>query len=426
MHILERKSTFEIFFCSILLVTAVYTFYLLIYSKGIQQNTLFFGGPGSPDTFMDFFNVLKYISTNDPYHYTLFASISEKAYPPFAYLILYPFSTVTNSMNLNPADVRNSQFGIMSVSIFLGTCILLMCFLFFHYKVGSGLTKAATALALLSSGIFFFSLERGNTIFLAVVCLGAFLFWYKSENRIIRELSYIALACAAGLKVYPVLFGILLLKDKQWSAAVRTIVYGGLVFFLPFLFFTGGFSNISQLLTNVQLNSDAYIFLSPLARFGWPAYYLTTGSSLSELHSWITFGNILMVLSVILCFGFRSQWKTIALLTCALIASPVNSAYYNGLYIFIPIIFFLNEKKHTIYDWITVMLFIVILNPYQFVIDGIVMTVIFANKALLLLYIYLLIEAMILSGVRLYSYFSRKHHWKTGFGSARIPLDNKQ
>lgn len=424
MHILEKKSTFEIFFCSLLLATAVYTFYVLIYTKGVQQNTLFFGGPGSADTFMDYFNVLKYISTKDPYHYTLLASISEKAYPPFAYLILYPFSVASNSINIYPADVRNSQFGIMSVFVFLGICILLMCFLFFHYKVGSGLTKAATVLALLSSGIFLFSLERGNTIFLAVVCLGTFLFWYKSENPILRELSYVALACAAGLKVYPVLFGILLLKDKKWFAAARTMVYGGLVFFLPFLFFTGGLSNISQLLTNVQLNSDAYIFLSPLVRFGWPAYYLTTGRSLSELYSWITFGNILMVLSVILCVGFRSQWKTITLLTCALIASPVNSAYYNGLYIFVPIIFFLNEKKHTIFDWITVLLFVVILNPYQFVINGVVMTVIIANKALLLLYIYLFIEAMILSGIRLYTYVRRKHHYKTGNGSTTIPLEH--
>lgn len=67
----------------------------------------------------------------------------------------------------------------------------------------------------------------------------------NSENRILRELALIALAVAFGLKLYPAFFGMLLLYDKQYFRAIRTAIYGLLLFFLPFLAFHEGFSGIS-------------------------------------------------------------------------------------------------------------------------------------------------------------------------------------
>ncbi len=408
VHLLEKKSTFELFFCTLMLSASAYFLFVLCSSNAKEQYTIFFGGPASGDSFMDFFNVVKYVSTRDPYHYTELFGLSEKAYPPLAYLILYPFSLLLDYKGITPVMAKGSQMGLMSLFFFLGVSVLVYAFLLYHYKTGSGLTKAATVFALFSSGIFLFAVERANTILLTVGFLAAFLFWYKSDSRRLREFSYIALACAAALKVYPAIFGILLLKDRRWFDSIRTAVYGAMAFFLPFFFFVGGRYNLGQLLINVGLNTEAYRFLAPNYRFGWLAYYLGTATGTKDYQSWINLGNLALILAVILSLALKSHWKTITLLSCAIIAAPVNSAYYCGLYIFIPIVFFLNENRHSIFDWIYLLLFAVILNPIQFLQDKVPVTVPIANNALLILFLALLIEAAVRAGITIYSFISRR------------------
>lgn len=86
------------------------------------------------------------------------------------------------------------------------------------------------------SSISLFSFERGNIIYLAVINSIFFLVNYQSENKIIREMSFIALAIAAALKGFPALLGILLLYDKRHKEAIRLIVHGVIFSFLPFCF----------------------------------------------------------------------------------------------------------------------------------------------------------------------------------------------
>ena len=408
IHLLKRKSSFEIFFCSLMLAVSAYSLFLLCSSHAEQQYTMFFGGPGSGNSFMDFFNVVKYVSTRDPYHFTELYGLSEKAYPPLAYLILYPFSCLLDYRTIAPVAAKGTQMGIMSLFFFIGVSVLICAFLLFHYKTGSGLTKAATVFALFSSGTFLFAVERANMILLTAGLLAAFLFWYKSDSRMLREFAYIALACAAALKVYPAIFGLLLLKDRRWIDAVRAAIYGVLAFFIPFFFFTGGRYNFNQLLINVQLNTEAYRFLAPNYRFGWLAYYLWTHTDFPDYQSWINLGNVMMVLAIVFFIAMKSHWKAIMLLTCVIIATPVNSAYYCGLYIFIPIIFFLNEKKHSFFDWIYILLFVVILNPLQFTCENLPVTVPIANCALLILFILLLSEAIYHAGLEIYRQISKR------------------
>jgi hypothetical protein len=249
------------------------------------------------------------------------------------------------------------------------------------------------------SGVFIYSLERANIIFFAVLFLGIFLFFYKSTDPVLREIAYLALACATALKVYPVVFGILILKDRRWFAAIRTMLYGIAAFFLPFFFFYGGLSNFKQLLSNVEENSIFYLFVTPSYRLGWLPLFLCTNIDFSNYQSWINFGNILMLIAVILSFFMKSQWKTVTLLTCAIITSPINSAYYCGLFLFAAIILFLNENEHSCFDIIYLLLFIVVLNPFQFIANGEAITIFVANCSLLCLYLLLLIDAIIQVGI---------------------------
>lgn len=251
-------------------------------------------------------------------------------------------------------------------------------------------------LALFSSGIFVFSVERGNTILLTAFFLAAFLLGYRSENRIVREMSYFALACAAGLKVYPAVFGILLLKEKRFIDVLRTVLYGAAAFFLPFLYFSGGFSALSTIFENVSLNAQAYKLQTPTFRFGFLPFYLSFDLTQTQVDSWLTVGNVVFVLAVLASLFLKSHWKTAMILACAIIAVPVNSAYYAGLYLFVPILLFLNEEKHPLFDWVYLLMILFILNPFQIVgQDMVLYTGRIANAALLLLLISLLCEGVI-------------------------------
>jgi hypothetical protein len=62
----------------------------------------------------------------------------------------------------------------------------------------------------------------------------------------------------AGIKLTPAVLGILLLYNKQWKEVVCIIIYGCIFFFLPFLLFEGGFSNLGQMLNNVMFRLETY------------------------------------------------------------------------------------------------------------------------------------------------------------------------
>lgn len=389
---LTKRSLFQTLFCFVLLGFSAATWILLTTSSGNAQNTIFFNGKDSTDSFMDFFNVLKYISTGDPYHYIAYNSLAEKAYPPFSYMILIPFSLISDALHQDPFVMRGTQFGMMSLFLFVGISVLLFALLLYRYTEGSGFVKTAVLLALFSSGINIFSIERANTVILAAAFLAAFLFWYQSDSRLLRELSYIALACSAGLKVFPAVFGILLLKDKRWFGSIRTVLYGLLLFFLPFLFFKGGFANVTQMFGNMFLNSDEYMFREPVFRFGFLPFAMASG--IGNERVFLVLGYVLLVLSLLLCLVFKEKWKAVLLITCAVMTAPVNCSYYCGLYLFAAILLFLNAEEHPIIDWIYLLLFLIVLNPFQIMFGEESFTSILANNALLFMYLLLIAEAL--------------------------------
>ena len=71
-----------------------------------------------------------------------------------------------------------------------------------------------------------FCLERGNILILSVVFAMFFIFFKDSDNKFIKELSYISLAMSAGIKIYPAVFGLTLIIEKKYKEALRLLFYG--------------------------------------------------------------------------------------------------------------------------------------------------------------------------------------------------------
>ncbi len=60
------------------------------------------------------------------------------------------------------------------------------------------------------------TLERGNSILYVIDLILIFLVYYESENKYCRIIAYLALAMAVGFKIWPVFFGLLLLRKRQY------------------------------------------------------------------------------------------------------------------------------------------------------------------------------------------------------------------
>lgn len=400
----QLKNKFEVTFIISLVSLSLLTLSLFFISHGSQQATIIF--KSGEDSFMDFFNVLKYISTRDPYHYDLYQPLCEKQYPPLSYLLLYPFTKLYNYIDNSAASAISNPNAMISFVILFAILFTIYGILLFKMKNGSNLVRFFTGLALITSGISLFSLERGNLIYLSAICVAFYLIGYSHKKSWVREFSYVSLAIAFALKCYPALFGILLLYEKRYNDAIKVAVYGLALFFLPFLFFNGGFENLWPMIQNLEENSTNYMFRDITYRFGFIPAAMIFNLSKTQIEFVHLFSGILVILSALTAWSHRLRWKKIMLLTCSIILFPVNCGYYCGLYLFVPIILFLNEEHHRSLDWIYIILIIIILNPYQYYINDYLVTVPTANLILIGLYISLSVEAVEFSIRHLINYFS--------------------
>lgn len=369
---LTRKYNYEkVFIAAILILFSFFAIGFISEFAGDQAN-IFFAKTG--DYMADYHNVAKCCAEKNIYHFGEVDTLShEHAYPPLTYMIFYYLSKCANYLNLGAFEAgRGTTIGLAVSSFFMFFISALFYVILYDAYNGKKSYKFLLSMALLLSSIFIFSFERGNTIILAAGCLFFFILNYKSDNKIIRELAFIALAVAAALKAYPALFGILLIFEKQYKEAIRLAVYGLVFTFLPFLFFKGGFGNIPIWINNLSANSNVYNYgVFPRFNFRFFASRIsdpTLKESVYRIFPKIDF--LLCGTATLLSFFHDKTWKKILQLLLVIVILPVNSAEYCGLYLFLAIILFFNEEQKTKFDWLYLALFILILNPYQMIYRG--------------------------------------------------------
>lgn len=137
--------------------------------------------------------------------------------------------------------------------------------------------------------------------------------WMDSEKKAEKEAALILIAFAAGLKLYPAIWGVFYLAEKRYKEAIRLIIYGILLFFLPFIFFQG---------------VDGF---------------------------WI-------------CFLNKKSWQTIALLTSLMIIFVAASGTYCLVYWVIPFLCFMNDlyqrREYRKLDYVYAVLFALVFAAY--------------------------------------------------------------
>lgn len=259
--------------------------------------------------------------------------------------------------------VRNMHlFLAVYVSLLLGAAFF---YLLYRKLRGSEAWKVLFCGSILLSGVFIGSLERGNIIMLAVCYVTFYLFAWKSENPVLRELALIALAMATALKVYPGILGVLLVFDRRWSECARLFVYGVLLSFAPFLWFPGGFELIPDLLFNVL--SPSSLVQPPCLLFS--AWIPVLGKILPEAtaqeigNGLYSLGILIGILSCVAAFFDRRKWRRTTLIVLALLLIPKIGGAYNLLYLIPCLVLFVNDPEEKGKDLWTAFLFALVLSP---------------------------------------------------------------
>jgi hypothetical protein len=317
------------------------------------------------DTGMDYFNSIAYTVGGVPY--SQFGTL----YPPLANLFFFSLlhlvpqqisSTWSTSyeslitMRLQPNDLRLQQSTMLFFLIFLVIVCSLFCFLVERILEEKKHTESyAVSLACLLSFGFTWAIERGNIIILSLALSLFYLAFYKNSRAVMRECAYIALALAAGLKLYPAFLGILLLHDMRWKAALRTVLYGAAAFILPCLILKDGFKSITLFFDILfkygnQINNLNVMGCSIknmiYSLISFASY--TSGVDVTAFYPWLGIGQMIayllcLALLVAGLFVKTSNWKRLLLISLAMICIQA-APYYMLIYMLIPFIFFLKEE----------------------------------------------------------------------------------
>lgn len=263
---------------------------------------------------------------------------------------------------------RENAF-LLRASLYGAVILLIHILVFIHVfmtvltkKIGTKTFKDILLVScIILSGPILYSLQRGNNIIYAMLFSLLFVVLKDSKSRIYCELSLLCLAVAACIKIYPAVFGLCLLKDKQWKPAIRCSIYGVILFFLPMIFFKGGLFNFFALTGNIQnfgASNHGYsggVFFN----FSISNFFLLFQRAVNKFFVHGTFqagamiGKIVplfvFAIGIAVFFSLRKKWQQELILTILCILIPGVSYFYILIFLCIPLIDYIDSQDSNIF-----------------------------------------------------------------------------
>ena len=371
---LKKKNLLTVdklyFGLSALLIVAAVAY--IAFSHGKAFNNLFWHG-STLGYYPDLFESVIHARTRNPYKL-------DAIYPAFAYCLIYFFNFfIPGKYKDNFDDLQsicdNTETLVIAHIFYAAITLAIAYFIIKAFGNSKYKGKYALVLIFITSSPFIFLIERGNTVIITIVFLFIYVLYYNSEKKWLREIALICLACAAAMKLYPALFGLLLLSDKKYKKAVRAVIYGVLLFVVPFLFM-GGLGQIPQMLKNsLTLNNNT---LSGATGFGY-GFKVNVTSSIGCIFDWIfakSYSSYIKMavyfIVALLLFGslyIKTDWKRVAAISLVVILMPDFSFIYNVIYLLIPLVLFIKEvrgKKLTFWNTVYALCFVGAFAPLPY------------------------------------------------------------
>lgn len=321
------------------------------------------------DVFMDFFNPMHTMLTRNVEQAGYFSVVGE-TYPPLAQGILWFFGQfLPTETALSPAlSVRSTAYGaILLFSIFAVVAFILYALYLKTERGETGRGKYFIPFLFCLCPPLVVMVERGNVIFAAFIFSALFVSGYRSENPIIRNLSYACLGFAAAIKIYPAVLGLLVLREKNAKHTLQCLSWGIGFMIIPFAF-CGGMTSLSLYLRNIGVSFQNH----SVGHDKWALNYgnimylftknnIDTANSISQL-------TIYPFMALLLSAGLicRKHWKVMLSAVLILLLYPGFSLYYMGIFMLFPLLAFFAEKEHGRIDWLYLILLAFPLLPLQF------------------------------------------------------------
>lgn len=363
---LNSKTLLKTYF-SIFAVSSILFFIMLILTDGQSfHHTLFRNSVGT-DFFMDFFNSIRDASTKDVYKEGII-------YPPLANIFFYVLSLMIDPELAATKFSRRTMLQRDYVCLFIYFVFVVLCLLLFsklikQYFNKHGLEKFSSAFSvmLIFSYPMIYCVQRGNIALLSFAFSMFFVLYRNDDNKILKELSLILLAIAAGIKLYPAAFGLLLFVDKKYKEALRLIVYGLVCIIAPF-FFYDGFESINDLFSNINEFSDyslnklspEFVCIDVLAMYA--ATLLKVGYSGAY-----TFLATVTYLSAFAIFIISDkEWQKIWAVVYMIMNYPSTARTYILIFAIIPFIVFICSKsfrKRDVPYYVAFLLMFIVIPP---------------------------------------------------------------
>ncbi len=287
---------------------------------------------------------------------------ADAIFPPLAYCIMmifiYPLEYKSDA-GLSISDISKSGFGTLMFVMFIGLfcCLFTQQVLSYYHTNVKAYKVIAPFLFILSHPFWRFAFERGNMTLYSMIFLWFSLVNYDNKDKRIRELSMISLAIAAGIKLYPAVFGLLWIRDKRYKDAIRLVIYGLIAFIAPFYILNKG-TVFDYLLTFQKYISKGVIY-PPSILGNMVELFGTSGRYVGYVVEviWISWMLFFM-------FSRKNDWKTITLLMSTQTIMIPEAYMYTYVYIVIACIMFLNKIQigHSKIDYIYAILFAIVFS----------------------------------------------------------------
>lgn len=355
LRIGRKLTPIQLYRGGTLLCLLVLLFALFLSHGSLWEHFLFYD---SMDTGMDFFHSIEYVRGRMPY------GMFDTLYPPLANLFFYALyllvpKTLSDQWTMSfdasynmrgtDLDLRLYQAPMLLFILFVVASVLGILLMTDKLMEHSGENSRRIGVCFLFSFCVMFGLERGNIVLLCWPLVAFFVVFRKSDNAFLRELSYLALAVAAGFKLYPAFFGILLLRDKQYMAAVRTVLYGVAAFICPLFLFNEGLMGISLWLKTLFdfTSGSGYPWIgNGLANILSEAGHFVDHFLGTQLAygSYALFGIAAAAILLVCALLLDQEWKRVLAVVAAIIMFQ-SQADYVFCFMLIPLcLFFVQEK----------------------------------------------------------------------------------
>ena len=265
-----------------------------------------------------------------------------------------------------------------AVAVYLSVfCLFFVIYAYKNMRVPDKIDSLRNIVAVLMSYPFLFTFHTGNMESYVFIFLCLFVYFYSCERSMP---ACICLAMAVSMKIYPVVFLVLMASDRKYRQILHTLFWIAVFTILPLVIFSDFSVNglkeyFGHFVSGQKIYKDMMIFSGQGNRFGHSllnGLRVFLGGSMPPVSSIMT----QYFLSAVAVFGLLSAyiivhkkidlWKKTMILVICMDILPYTSTDYKLIHLFIPLFLYFNSVRREKLDLILTFLLALLFVPKNY------------------------------------------------------------